>query len=158
MSNAQRTAKMKSACQRLMVSVAIVLSAAAAVVAQTPGPVGQWACQFAYTELDQFGNRKSGFVEEYMIAVHANGSFEAQGMTAAANGYNQFQSQGQWQQTQGQGFMAQGDAHRTSGLSQPFMIVATLAPDGMTMMNSYEQPDPSGRYAMNRSNTYCERR
>lgn len=144
---------------RIVLGLVLALAVPVAATAQTAPPVGQWACQMSYTELDQFGNRKSGFVREYMLAVFADGSYQAGGTQAAADGYTQFQSQGTWQSQGGQ-FIAKGPERSTGLYVGPsmFMLVSNLSPDGMSMLLNYEQPDPNGIYVMNRTNNYCERR
>lgn len=145
----------------MIAAFGLVLSlfAPAAAMAQTTSPVGQWACQMTYTELDRFGNRTSGFVREYMLGVFADGSYQAGGGQMAADGYSQFQSQGTWQLQGGQ-FVARGPEQSTGPYAVPsmFMLVSNLAPDGRSMLLNFEQPDPYGTYVMNRTNTYCERR
>lgn len=127
---------------------------------QTQSAVGQWACQMTYTEFDQMGNRTSGFVKEYFLAVHANGAFEVAGNMLGAAGTTPFQGQGQWSM-QGGLFSGQGPIQEQSmfgSMSNMFVMLANVAPDGRSMMFSNEQADPNRRYVMSRSIYACDRR
>jgi hypothetical protein len=142
-------------------ALAAGLAAAAALTAgpaaaQVSPHVGQWACQMTYTELNPNGSRQSGWVRQFALAVYPNGQYQVQGTMAGAGGYSQFRSQGQWQ-SQGAQFMARGpeQSNDMMGIPSMFIMVATL--NGGMMTSSYEQPDPSRSYVMNRSLTQCQR-
>jgi hypothetical protein len=136
---------------------ALSLTTAAPALAQSSPHVGQWSCQFSYTELNPDGSRQSGFVRQFQIALYPNGTYQAQGTMSGAAGHSQFRSQGQWR-AQGQAVMAQGQEESTASMGIPsiFGFTAILNPGG-GMSASYEQPDPSRRYVMNRSITQCQR-
>ena len=63
--------------------------------------VGQWQCEYAYTEFDQNGNRRSGFTMQFIAAVQPNQTFYAQGVELSVMGQMQFQAQGRWNVEQG---------------------------------------------------------
>jgi hypothetical protein len=145
----------------LSFALAAVLTAAgsSAALAQNASPVGQWGCNMTFTELNQFGNRTSGYAQEYRIAVYQNGTFDVGGTTMGVSGYSQFQGQGQWQLQQNV-FIAQGQAQEQSSfgiMPTMFMMLGTLSPDGGGMSFTNESPDPSGTYIMSRSHYLCQR-
>jgi hypothetical protein len=128
--------------------------------AQSQSPVGQWACQFSYTELDRTGNRTSGHMQEYVLAVYPNGTLEVAGNILGGVGATPFQGQGQWNM-QGELFNGQAPVQQQDmfgSIPIPFMILANVAPDGRSMSLTNEQADPSRTYVMSRSITICDRR
>ena len=127
-------------------------------VAQQGSPVGQWGCQFSYTELDQGGNRTSGYGREFIIALNPDGNYYTEGTEMGIGSTFQFRSQGQWQ-SQGNSVSAQGSEESNNPMGIPgmqFFFSATLEANDMLML-TYEQPDPSQSYVMNRSITQCQR-
>ncbi len=134
------------------VTAAASLSAAPAMAQQAF--TGMWNCQSTYTELNQQGGRTSGWSKQYQIIFNSNYTYQAQGQMAAANGYSQFRSQGNWQY-QGNAIMARGPEQSSDGTGLMFMFSATLQGGQLTMR--YEQPDPTGSWVMNRSLTQCQR-
>lgn len=141
---------------------ALISAALAAFAIATPAHAqnnsqyhGMWTCNSTYTELDQWGNRKSGFVRYYQIQVNPDGSYQAQGYTPGVYGNDPFQSQGQWKVEQGF-FSATGPEYGPNVLpGMVFMMGAQLQNGELTMR--YEQKDPSGTWIMNRSLTQCQR-
>jgi hypothetical protein len=114
----------------------------------------------SYTELDRTGNRTSGHMQEYHLAVYPNGTFEVAGNTLGGVGATPFQGQGQWNML-GELFNGQASIQEQGMLGSipiPFMMLANVAPDGRSMSFSNEQADPSRTYVMNRSIYYCDRR
>lgn len=140
-------------------AVALLATALPQTATAQGSHAGQWACQMTYTELDPWGNRTSGFVRDYMMAIYPDGRFEAQGSLAGAAGVHQFCSQGQWQ-AQGADMIASGPEQSSDPFQMPgmqFVFTGTLQADG-SMSYRYEQADPSGRYLMIRTLYACQRR
>ncbi len=129
----------------------------APVLAQGAEYSGMWACQSAYDEFDQSGNRTGGFVREYMIALYPNQTFEAQGTRGDMNGYHPFQSQGNWY-LEADRLMVQGPELSATSQIVPtsFVMIGQILQNG-AMAFTYEQPDSAQRYIMSRSNYLCER-
>lgn len=131
-----------------------------AVHAQPNAFVGQWYCQETYTEFDRFGNRTSGFVEEYVIAVQGNGTFQANGAQNGIGGTASFQTEGRWN-TQGGAFLADGQGviqqPMFGTLPHRFVKVLYADPGGNSMRQSMDTPDPTNSYVMARSNVICQR-
>lgn len=151
---------MKMPSRALAALLLLGLAAPVPAGAQTASPAGQWACQFAYTEFDRFGNRTSGHVQEYGLAVHANGSFDVSGNTIGGIGATPFQGNGQWTDRQGY-FHAQGQIIEQGPfgtMPMMFMVIATFTPDGAGMSSTNETRDPTNSYLMARANTLCQRR
>lgn len=129
------------------------------VGAQTPSAAGQWHCQFTYSELDPRGNRSSGFVREFGLVAHPDGSYVAQGTEAGVAGHTQFQSFGEWQMVDGVYLSLRGNYASNSPYNLPgmmFMMLAQLV-DNSTLMLNHEQAEPGGRYIMNRTLVQCRR-
>lgn len=127
--------------------------------AQSPTAVGQWLCHFTYSELDQRGNRISGFVREFGLVAHPDGTYVAQGTEAGIAGYSQFQSFGQWQMVDGVYLSVRGNYQSDSPYNLPgmmFMMLAQLV-DNSTLMLNHQQAEPAGRYVMNRTLVQCRR-
>ena len=126
--------------------------------AQQGGHAGDWHCQMAYTEFDQNGNRTSGFVRDFALRIDQANNFQAYGTIGGAAGYNQFQSQGQFQ-VEGATIYGGGPEQSSNSMTMPglqFAFTGTLQPDGR-MSYTFEQPDPNRQYVMARTNYYCER-
>jgi hypothetical protein len=142
--------------------VAMLISAAPAhaqTFSQSPQLEGTWQCEMTYTELNQQGQRTSGYVKQYMMGVYPGGGLEAQGNYVGIGGPTQFQVQGQWKFEQGH-FIAQAQGMQQSqfgSMPELFMMMGQPGADGRTMSFSYEQPDPSGTYVMNRQLYACQR-
>ncbi|MFD1252378.1 hypothetical protein DEVEQU_03737 [Devosia equisanguinis] len=120
---------------------------------------GNWQCEMTYTELNQQGQRTSGYVKQYVMGVYPGGGMEAQGAYVGIGGQTQFQVQGQWKVDQGH-FMAQAQGMQQSQFgTMPEMLIMLAQPgaDGRTMSYNYEQRDPSGSYVMNRQLYACQR-
>lgn len=76
-------------------AIAIGLATAPAHAQDNSQYHGMWNCNSTYTEFDQWGNRKSGFVRYWQIQVNANSTFQVQGYTPGVGGNVPFQSEGQ---------------------------------------------------------------
>lgn len=116
---------------------------------------GMWSCNSTYTELDQQGNRKSGFSRFYQIQINANGTFQVQGYTPGVYGNDPFQSQGQWKVDQG-ALLADGPEYGPNVLPGMKFIMVGQLQDGQ-LMSRYDMKDPSGTWIMNRSLMSCQR-
>lgn len=116
---------------------------------------GMWSCNSTYTELDQQGNRKSGFSRFYQIQINANGTYQAQGYTPGVYGNDPFQSQGQWKIEQG-ALLADGPEYGPSVLPGMKFIMVGQMQDGQ-LTSRYDMKDPSGTWIMNRSLMQCQR-
>lgn len=141
----------------------IGLLAAAGLLAATYPALAQfegtWRCEMTYTEMNAQGQRTSGYVKQFMMNAYAGGGLDAQGSYMGIGGPTQFQVSGQWKVDQGH-FMAQAQGMQQSQwgtMPEMFIMLALPGPDGRTMSFTYEQPDPSGRYVMNRQLYACER-
>lgn len=120
---------------------------------------GTWQCEMSYTELDQQGQRTSGFVKQYRMGVYPGGGIEAQGSYTGIGGPTQFQVQGQWKVEQNH-FIAEAQGMQQSQwgtMPEMFIMMGLPGPDGRTMSFSYEQRDPSGSYVTNRQLYACQR-
>lgn len=141
----------------------IAAGVAAGLLAATAPVLGQfegtWQCQMTYTELDQQGQRTSGYIKQYMMGVYAGGGLEAQGSYTGIGGATQLQVQGQWKVEQGH-FMAQAQGMQQSqwgSMPEMFIMLGLPGPDGNTMSYNHEQRDASGSYVMNRQLYACQR-
>jgi hypothetical protein len=148
--NMKRTALITAA------AIAIGLTAASAVAQGGNSQFhGMWNCNMTYTELDQQGNRKSGFVRYWQIQVNANNTFQVQGYTPGVYGNDPFQSQGQWKVEQGY-FAAEGPEFGPNVLpGMKFMMGGTI--QNGELSQRYDMKDPSGTWVMNRSLSACQR-
>ncbi len=136
-------------------AIAAGLAAAPAQAQNNSQYHGMWTCNFTYTELDQQGNRKSGFVRHYQIQVNPNNTYQVQGYTPGVYGNDPFQSQGQWTVEQGF-FSAKGPEYGPNVLpGMQFMMGAQLQNGELTMR--HEQKDPNGQWIMNRMMSQCQR-
>lgn len=116
---------------------------------------GMWSCNSTYTELDQQGNRKSGFSRFYQIQINSNGTYQAQGYTPGVYGNDPFQSQGQWKIDQG-ALLADGPEFGPNVLPGMKFIMVGQMQDGQ-LTSRYDMKDPSGTWIMNRSLMQCQR-
>jgi hypothetical protein len=116
---------------------------------------GMWSCNSTYTELDQQGNRKSGFSRFYQIQINSNGTYQAQGYTPGVYGNDPFQSQGQWK-IDGGALLADGPEYGPNVLPGMKFIMVGQLQDGQ-LMSRYDMKDPSGTWIMNRSLMSCQR-
>lgn len=116
---------------------------------------GMWSCNMTYTELDQQGNRKSGFARFYQIQINADSTFQVQGYTPGVYGNEPFQSQGQWKVDQGF-FLADGPEYGPNVLPGMKFIMGAQLQDGQ-LTSRYEMKDPNGQWIMNRSLMQCQR-
>ena len=140
--------------------LALLLTLVTAPAFAQGGFFGQWQCQMTYTEFSAPDTRSSGFVRNYDIIFYPNGTFQAAGTESGIGGYVQFESQGQWQQPDNTGVVANGPERSNAPNAFPgamFVFVGRFQSNG-SMASTYEQMDPSQRYVMNRTNIYCERR
>lgn len=104
---------------------------------------GMWSCNSTYTELDQQGNRKSGFVRYWQIQVNANNTYQVQGYTPGVYGNDPFQSQGQWKVEQGF-FAAEGSEFGPNVLpGMKFMMGGTV--QNGELSSRYDMKDPAAR-------------
>lgn len=140
----------------------IAAAALAACLAATPAHAqnnsqfqGMWSCNSTYTELDQQGNRKSGFSRFYQIQINADGTYQAQGYTPGVYGNDPFQSQGQWKIDQG-ALLADGPEFGPNVLPGMKFIMVGQMQDGQ-LTSRYDMKDPSGTWIMNRSLMQCQR-
>lgn len=148
-----------------MKRTALITAAAVAIgLAATPAIAqggnnqfhGMWSCNSTYTELDQYGNRKSGFSRFYQIQVNANNTYQVQGYTPGVYGNEPFQSQGRWSVDNEGNFLARGPEQAQNGLPGMEFIMGAQMQDGQLTMR-YEMKDPNGQWIMNRSLMQCQR-
>ena len=145
---------MKFAIAALTVAICgFAQSAQAQQQFQGAGPTGQWQCQMSFSELNQRGQRTSGFTQEFTMNVQQNGQFYAQGMMNAVPYPTQFQSQGQWQ-VQGGMFGAQGTSTGPMGQS-PWAVVGQL--QGNMIQANYQSPSQYNRGGTARSIVMCQK-
>ena len=120
---------------------------------QQPNPVGQWQCQMSFTELNQRGQRTSGFTQEFVLNVQQGGQFYSQGIMNAVPYPTQFQAQGQWMVQDGV-FGAQGTGF--DGMSQmPWAVAGQL--QGNMIQSNYESPSQYNRGGRARSIVLCQK-
>lgn len=105
------------------VFAAVLASAAAIAPAAAQNYVGQWRCEMANQTVTN--NAFENWMYSFSLALHGNGSFEAQGQYyAQTNGFNMpFYARGNWQQAQG-GIIAKGQEQR-QGFTGPFFLAMT---------------------------------
>lgn len=122
---------------------ALALTCLATLDAAAQQYPGQWNCQLANQTASN--NAFENYMYQFALAIHQNGSFEAQGQYyAQTNGFNMpFQARGNWQAQQNQ-IMLQGQEQR-QGYNGPFMMVLTwYGPGNM----SYRMSTANGNLAM----------
>lgn len=117
------------------------------------GPTGQWQCQMSFSEINQRGQRTSGFTQEFVMNVQQGGQFQAQGMLNAVPYPTQFQAQGQWRVQQGV-FGAQGMSNGPMGQS-PWMVAGQL--QGNVIQSNFESPSQFNRGGKARSIVMCQK-
>ena len=102
---------------------AILASIGTIAPAAAQNYVGQWRCEMANQTVTN--NAFENWMYSFALALHGNGSFEAQGQYyAQTNGFNMpFYARGNWQQAQG-GIVAQGQEQR-QGFTGPFFLAMT---------------------------------
>ena len=151
---------------RIIVALSVVMCAASTAAQQMPGQqqgnfTGQWLCDYAYTEMDQNGNRTSGNVAQYQIYFDPSQQFQMQGIEMSVAGQMQVYGPGQWRAeldpASGQQYLiAQGQKVDQTGFAMPWMMMAAPQMDG-SMGITHEQPNPQTGAAMTRLNIACRR-
>ena len=117
------------------------------------GPAGQWQCQTSFTEMNQRGQRTSGFTQQFVMNVQQNGQFFAQGMMNAVPYPTQIRVQGQWRVQDGV-FGAQGMMPTEMG-QMPWMVAGQL--QGNTIQMNQEAPSQYTRGGKARSIVMCQK-
>lgn len=107
-------------CWGVMMASLLCLPVPAATIANAQNFIGQWRCEMANQTVTN--NAFENWMYSFGLALHQNGSFEAQGQYyAQTNGFNMpFRARGAWQQAEG-GIIAQGQEQR-QGYSGPFAL------------------------------------
>lgn len=105
--------------------------------------VGQWRCDMANQSVSN--NAFENWMYSFVLALHGNGSFEAQGQYfAQTNGFNMpFQARGGWQQSQG--YIAVQGQEQRQGYNGPFTMLLTYYGPGSM---SYRMSNANGNLAM----------
>ena len=148
----------KSAFERSASAIATALILAGPATAQQQF-IGQWSCEFSYTEYNSYGNRTSGFTMAFAAAVQPDGSFYAQGQEQSIMGVSQFQAQGNWgveNGPRGPLFSARGQMSGQNGVS-PFGFIGFMGPDNQSLYHSQDIPNTQTGGILSRSSTGCVR-
>jgi hypothetical protein len=121
--------------------------------------VGQWTCQTSYTELDQSGNRTSGYVQEFAMTVAPEGALSVGGTTLGAAGAVQFQGTGSWtlEKTFFNGKATIQDNSSFGSIPLDLYVLGTLEGSALRISSSNETRDPTGTYVAVRMHSVCER-
>ncbi|MGB7242863.1 MAG: hypothetical protein WBC93_12350 [Sulfitobacter sp.] len=121
--------------------------------------LGQWYCEFSYTEYNNSGKRSSGFTMVFGTVIQSDGSFYAEGQEQSIMGNQPFQAQGRWfieNGSRGPLFNARGQRSGPSGIS-PFGYIGFLGPDNRVLYHNQDIPNPQTGRIMSRSSTECTR-
>lgn len=128
--------------------------------AQMNAIVGTWQCGKSYTEFNSYGQRTSGFTEQWVMRLNPDASFQANGMQSGIGGNWGFQGQGRWQTGPHRGQTAVVlDGMRTDPTmgQAPFIVGVYLGPQGQTLYNQVDVPQPNGNGIQARTNVQCQR-
>lgn len=128
---------------RRLIAISLLWLSTMAAIAHAQNFVGQWRCEMANQTVTN--NAFENWMYSFGLALHQNGTFEAQGQYyAQTNGFNMpFQARGNWRQAQG-GIIAQGQEQR-QGYNGPFALALTYYGPGDM---GYRHSGAAGNLAM----------